>query len=278
MDTSVIEKKFSQMGARVKIAEPQANRFRDPAPFSIDVRKDEEGEFFDIKIKKEIDMMVMDVKKDDRHLLLNVKNPDNPKAKFLCGHDERAWFTCAIPETAGASTVFQAKQALKPKILRDIERNEGIKTDKAQKRHRKLKSGRKIHRQGEFMFIEDPTFKCSEKFPNIIHKNEPMSRSRGSKPHMAEFLYRSGGVAVMVSNFNSQTMNGITQAQYNDLIRKDPVAKNVAWQRRTADARVHVKGRISHTDHKTLELDGWYRVELSTEGESIAVGQVRFLD
>jgi hypothetical protein len=73
MDTLTIEKKFSLMGARVKIAEPLENRFRTPAPFSIDVRKDEEGEFFDIRIKKEIDMIVMGVQKKDRHLLLNVK-------------------------------------------------------------------------------------------------------------------------------------------------------------------------------------------------------------
>lgn len=279
MDTSVIEKKFAQMGARVKIAEPRSNRRGDTPPFSIDIRKDEEGDFFDIKIKKEIDMLVMDVKKDDRHLLLNVKNPENPKAKFLCGHDERAWFTCAIPESAGASTVFQAKQALKPKILRDIERNEGIKTQNAQKRHRKLASGRKIHRQGEFMFIEDPTFKCSEKFPNIIHKNEPMSRGGRSKPHMAEVLYRSGGTTVYVSNYNSQTQNGLSTAEYNELLRKDPVAKSVNWQTRKANAVVYVKGRITHSDHKTLELgDTWYRVELNTEGKAIAVGQVRFLD
>jgi hypothetical protein len=127
------------------------------------------------------------------------------------------------------------------------------------------------------MFIEDPKFNPSTEFPSIILKNEPMSRGGRSKPHMAEFLYRSGGVAVYVSSYNSQTANGITQAQYNDLIKRYPVAKNIAWQRRTANAQVFVKGRISHSDHKTLELgyNFWYRVEINTEGESIAVGQVK---
>lgn len=76
--------------------------------------------------------MIMDVQKQDRHLLLLVKDPDghaitfsqasDPRrisiSKFLCGHDERNWFTCAVP--GKASTVFQAKQDLKPKDLQDL--------------------------------------------------------------------------------------------------------------------------------------------------------------
>lgn len=56
--------------------------------------------------------MVMDVQKNDRHLLLMARDKDGSPLKFLCGHDERHWFTCAVP--GGPSTVFQAKQALKP--------------------------------------------------------------------------------------------------------------------------------------------------------------------
>jgi hypothetical protein len=226
MNTALIEKKFTQMGARVKIQEP-VRTFQQPPPFTIDIRRDSDGEFFDIRVKKEIDMMVMDVQKKDRHLLLGVKDVSDALGLFLCGHDERNWFTCAIPESAGASTVLQAKQALKPSILQDIERREGLKTSDAHKRHRKLKSGRKIHRQGEFMFIEDPEFKPSEEFPHVIHKNEPMSRGQSSKPHMAEFLYRTGGTNLHVSNYNSQTQDGLTTKQYYVLVRKDPVAKKL---------------------------------------------------
>lgn len=57
-------------------------------------------------------MLVLDAQKDDRHLLLLVKDHTVtttrngfqasekliPKARFLCGHDERNWFTCAVPE------------------------------------------------------------------------------------------------------------------------------------------------------------------------------------
>lgn len=276
METATLEKKFSQMGARVKVGPPR--RFN-RSDFSIDIRRDKEGEFFDIQVKKEINMMVLDIQKDDRHLLLRVNDPENPKAKFLCGHDERSWFTCAIPESAGASSVFQAKQALKPKILRDIEQNEGLRTKQAHKRHRKLKSGRRIHRQGEFMFIEEPGFTPDNNFPHVIHKNEPMSRGGGSKPHMAEYLYRRGGTIVYVSNHSSETQNGLSEKNYHELIKKDPKLKVLDWQRRVADATVYVKGRITHKDHRTLDLkEIWYRVEINTEGKSKAQVNVRFLD
>lgn len=276
METAILEKKFSQMGARVKVGPPgRYNR----SDFSIDIRRDKEGEFFDIQIKNEIEMMVLDIQKDDRHLLLRVNDPDNPQAKFLCGHDERSWFTCAIPESSGASNVFQAKQALKPRILQDIEKNEGLKTKHVHKRHRKLKSGRKIHRQGEFMFIEELGFKPDLNFPHVIHKDEPMSRGGGSKPHMAEFLYRRGGTIVYVSDYNSEAQNGLSEKDYNDILKKDPKAKALHWQRRVANAAVFVKGRITHQDHKTLDLkDIWYRVEMNTENRARAGKNVRFLD
>lgn len=276
METATLEKKFSQMGARVKVGPPGRRSRND---FSIDIRRDEEGEFFDIQVKNEIDMMVLDVQKDDRHLLLRVNDPENPKARFLCGHDERSWFTCAIPESSGASSVFQAKQALKPKMLLDIEKNEGLKTKLTHKRHRKLKSGRRIHRQGEFMFIEEPGFVPDINFPHVIHKNEPMSRGGGSKPHMAEYLYRRGGTIVYVSNHSPEAQNGLSEKDYHELLKKDPKLKVLNWQRQVANAAVFVKGRITHRDHKTLDLkEIWYRCEMNTEGRSKARSNVRFLD
>ena len=82
-------------------------------------------------------------------LLATIKNAESDecaayKAPEIGGHDERNWFTCAVP--GGASSVSQAKQALKPVILQEIESKEGLKASRAHKRHRRLNSGRKIHR------------------------------------------------------------------------------------------------------------------------------------
>jgi hypothetical protein len=287
MNTTV-EKKFQAMGARIKISEPR-NTWRGSQPFTIDIRRDKEGEFFDIQVKKEIELMVLDVQKEDRHLLLMTKDhtpvttragalvaPADPsKARFLCGHDERNWFTCAVP--GGASNVFQAKQTLKPTILQEIEAREGLKTSRAHKRHRKLNSGRKIHRQGEFMFIPEPGFQPPVGSLTIIHRHEPMSRGNGGNSHFAEYLYRSGGEKVYVSG--SIAPNGFTEKEYQAWLKANPGEKWRRFDIRVRDARVLVKGKITHKEHKTLDLgETWHRVALNTENMAIGARSVAFLD
>jgi len=278
MDTTVIEKKFSQIGARVKIAPPESNRWREPGPFSIDIRRDGDGEFFDIKVKKEIDMLVLDAQKDDRHLLLLVREPQNPKAKFLCGHDERAWFAAAIPEKGfPVSSVFTAKQALKPPELREFEAREGLKSNRAHKRHRRLDSGKKVHRQGEFMFIPEPGFQPVGGFKTNILKDEPLSRGAG-KPHSAEYLVRFGGVPVWITSRNGSRKE-LTESERVQFLRDHPEAKSWVWTQRVMNPTVYAKGRISHSDHKTLDLgDIWHRVLLSTEDRAQSRSFLKFID
>jgi hypothetical protein len=278
MDTTVIERKFEKMGARVKVREARNPSSND---FTIDVRKDKEGPYFDIAVRDEIEMLVLDTQPKDRHLLLMAKDTENRRAepmKFLCGHDERDWFTCAVP--SGPSSVFQAKEALKPTNLRDLESREGLKRKNAQKRHRKLKSGRKIHRQGEFMFTPEPNYQPPSGLAAIL-KNEPMRRGNG-KPHMAEYLYRKGGTTVHVSSYNSKARTaGYTEQEFAALMRgaqaKD--AKAYSWSTMRRDPTVYVKGRITHSDHKTLDLgDIWHRVNLNTETRAVGARRVAFLD
>jgi hypothetical protein len=286
-DVSVLEKKFSAMGARVKFSKPN-ERWNTASPFTIDIQKDSEGEFFDVRVKKEIEMMIMDLQKQDRHLLLLVKNPngnsnfsqkDDPRriatSRFLCGHDERHWFTCAVP--GGASTVTQAKQNLKPTELQNIEKKEGLKSNRAHKRHRKLESGRKIHRQGEFMFIPEPDFQPPESSLTVIHRREPMSRGRG-RSHFAEFLYRSGGTQVYLSSYNNKSQTiGLTEKEFKALRREDQ--RRPGWQVRQADANVWVKGKITHHEHRTVDLGSiWHRVTMNTENLAPGARQVAFLD
>jgi hypothetical protein len=233
-------------------------------------------------------MMIMDVQKKDRHLLLLIKDPNgnatfsqasDPRratiSKFLCGHDERNWFTCAVP--GKASTVFQAKQDLKPKELQDIEKREGLKTNRAHKRHRKLESGKKIHRQGEFMFIPEPDFQPPAGSLTVIRRQEPMSRGRGNS-HFAEQLYRSGGTTVHVSSYNRQSRTiGLTEKEFKALSVEDQ--KNFRWTSRTRNATVWVKGRITHKEHRTLDLGNiWHRVVINTESQAAGAQFVAFMD
>jgi len=267
------------MGARAKVSEAVDTRWRVAAPFTIDIRRDKEGEFFDIKAKKDIEMMILDLQKKDRHLLLmtrdlSTKTMQKPKpdtAKYLCGHDERNWFTCAVPK---GNTVNQAKEALKPQILRDVESKEGIKTSRAQKRHRKLNSGRKIHRQGEFMFIPDINFTPPSGSLTVIHRDEPMSRGRGNS-HYAEYLYRSGGEKVYVSHM---APDGLTEKDYQDWLKRNR-GRSVRWDVRVRNPRVLVKGKITHKEHATLDLgDVWHQVVMNTEDQAPGARRVAFLD
>ena len=272
MNTTTLEKKFESMGARLKVSEPARNQ-----TFTIDIRRDEEGPYFDIKAKDDVNMEVLDVQKGIRHLLLSTTEKNDrhgmDKAKFLCGFDERDWFTCAIPKPV--SSVFQAMQALKPEEVVDFEKSEGIRRKNMHKRHRRLNSGKKIHRQGEFMFVPAEGFEPPTDSLTVIHRNEPMMR--GGKPHRAEYLFRQGGQTVYVSNYSDKARNGLTQKEYEKLPDDERIKHN--WRRMTRDATVYVKGRITHSDHKTVDLKGlWHRATLNTENRAAAAKRVAFLD
>jgi hypothetical protein len=276
-------KQFSQIGAKLIIEDASKDRWRPVSDtfFTIDIsRNRKEGEVFRIRKTKDMDLQILDIKKDERHLLLMAKEGDNKKAKpkkYLCGFDERHWFTCAIPSVRGVSTVTSAKQALKPQEILEAEVKGNIRTKELHKRHRRLKSGQKIHRQGEFMFIPQPTFRPDEsKFTTIILHNEPMRRGRSSNAHIAEYLFRLGGEDVMVSTYRP---NGVTLSEYKNILVKNPDAKKYNWQRMKANATAYVKGKISHIEHSTVDLgDAWHLVTLNTEDKSINFGNVRFLD
>lgn len=274
-----VTKKFNQIGARVKVfhqGDPETLRRTPVTDIGINVLNDKEGEFFDITIENpgRLKLEVLDTQKKDRHLLLMAKtktaNNKIRKMKFLCGYDERHFFSCAIPESAGASTVLQAKQALKPSSILDAER--GIKRKNLHKRHKKIKNG-KIHRQGEFFFIPEPSFNPVDE---VIHKKEPMRRSNQSKSHTAEFLIRYGGETVYVC---SQHRSGLTEKEHKKLLKEDPDAKRWTWTPMTINPDVFVKGKITHSDHKTLDLGNtWHKMTLNTEDKAWASQKVTFLD
>ena len=268
MDSSLLERKFGNMGARVKVNDTNTG-FRRNAISSgslrLNVLSDKKGEFFEVAVNgdSQPEVQVLDVQPADRHLLLLVRN-QNEKSKFLCGHDERHWFVAAIPETASVGTVRQAKEALKPREVQV--RQVGLGAKKRNKRKNEAYT-----RQGEWFFLPENISPKAE----WILKNEPISRGTGSKPHMCEFMYRSGGETVWVC---SRYPSGVNSETYNRLLKSDKESKTWGWRAMKRDAAVYVKGRISHADHATITLSDWCRVVMNTESKAAAMRQVAFLD
>ena len=267
MDTNLLNMKFARIGARLKIADRLARRTRTSGSVSLDIRADRKGEFFEIlRQSGDAEIAVLDVQPNDRHLLLLVREGKD-KSKFLCGHDERHWFVAGIPEKAPVGNVRQAKEALKPAEVQTAQARKGLK---AKVRNRRKNAA--YIRQGEWFFIPVADMALDSK---LILSNEPLRRGNGGKPHWAEYCYRTGGEAVYIC---SRYPNGVTEAQYKVILAGSAKAKGWAWQTMRRNPGVYVKGRIRHSDHATIFLNGWHRVLMNTESQSKAMKNVAFLD
>ncbi len=261
---TVLQRPFEKMGARLRVHPARAQNASE-AGISIDVRRDKDGEYFDLQVTGNPTLTVLEVRPEDRHLVLMSKTPGpfnkhyDINSKFLCGHDERHWFVAAVPETAGVTTVRQAKEALKPSPVRDRELATGIRPKEKQLR----KNAARV-RQGEWYFL--PVDLQPDK--RLLLKHEPFNRPSG-KPHYAEQAYRAGGTAVWVRGTSI-----LTEAQHAAL----PAKERMVYIQRRQGARMYVRGRITHPDHKTLILDGWHEVYMNRENEAFAGRSVTFLD
>jgi len=278
MDMELLRAKFESMGARVKFATvpPRRGPLGTPRRFAVDVKKDKKGEFYEVRLRSgaDVDAAVRDIRPKERHLLLTVRGAGEEKVRpgvtrdielFLCGHDERAWFVAAVPEDAHVSSVRQAKEALKPPHVRSAQDRMRLKTKDLDRRRNPA-----FVRQGEWFFVPSPGLRPD---PALVLRHEPLRR--GGKPHMAQFVYRRGGTTVHVC---SQYPNGLTEEAYGKLLRENPEAKRLVWRTMVRDAAVYVKGRITHPDHKTVELPTWHQVVPNTETQAKAMRHVAFLD
>ena len=265
MDIQLLEKRFALIGARVKLEIIPATTWRSRP--GIDIGRDKSGEFFDIKIASgdEVNYEIVDLQKDLRHLLLMARREES-KEKFLCGHDERHWFVCAVPGT-GVANVENAMEALQPTFVR-------WQVSRKIKRHKNRFERRNeaFTRQGEWFFVPFPELVFNAK---QIHKNEPISRGFGSKPHVCEEVFRNRGESVMVCIYYP---SGVSIKQYNAILKQNPKANRWNWQMRQINASVYARGAVRHPDHKTIYLDGWHQVFMNTEREAPGMRHVVFLD
>ena len=263
MNTSSIEKMFGRIGARVKVSDEVSRGRR----AGIDIGSDNRGEYFDIRLDPQdsLEYEVIDLRPEMRHLLLMARKP-NVKEKFLCGHDERHWFVCAIPGSS-ISTVKSAMEALQP-----VEVQSAVRRRVKRIKNRLRRKNAAFVRQGEWFFVPVPEFTVNQK---LILKNEPISRGNGSKAHMCQFVYRSGGEVVYVG---TKYPMGLTKDAYSRLLAKNHSARSWAWRVMRRNAAVYVRGRVWHPDHKTIVLNDWHRVMMNTEGQAPGARTVIFLD
>ena len=268
MDKQLLEAKFRRMGARVRVSESNfINRV------AIDVKRDRKGaEYFDLTVQPGASVWLdaIDVRPRQRHLLLMAADdadgsPAGAKQKFLCGHDERAWFVAAVPEARAASNVGEAMDALKPPVVFASMVQNGVRF---RDRNRRRTDG--FVRQGEWFFIPQPNAWVRD---HEILKGEPLRRGNG-KPHWAEFLARTGGEVVYTNRRDGRVLSWIA---YERMVR-DNSRLALGWTSQRRDMTVLVKGRIAHADHKTIVLPFWHQVVMNTENQSVAMRFVSFID
>lgn len=265
MNVDLLREKFSRMGARVHVSSVRDSWRGRPG---LDIKTDDKGEYFDIKLDADesVDFEVVDLRPEMRHLLLLARR-ETGKEKYLCGHDERHWFVCAVPGRS-VSNVSDAMEALQPAEVRRL-----VFSRVRRVKNRFRRRNEAFVRQGEWFFIPVPEWlKIDER---LVFRNEPLSRGAGSKPHMCQFLARAGGEAIMVS---SHAPNGVTMPEYRRILARNPRASGWNWRLMRRGANVFVRGRVWHKDHKTVVLNGWHQVMMNTEGQAPWSPTVVFLD
>jgi len=271
MNTVYVERKFVLMGARFKKVPPTESHpwHRGPVDYAIDIGRDSQGEYFELSVpeilSESLELTVLQAKPRDRHLLLMVRKKQSPTIdRFLCGHDERSWFVAAVPSRA--SNVCDALEALKPETVRNAQVVHHVRGRKRQRR-----KNRAFKRQGEWFFV--PANDLSVEEARVI-TNEPIQRG-GGKPHVIDYIYRTGGESVYVCQFYP---NGVVEDTYKELLRRDPHLRKQKWVVMRRNAGVFARGRVRHPDHATIVLHDWHAVFMNTESESRTMRNVAFLD
>jgi hypothetical protein len=268
MDTGLLAEKFALMGARVQFREIVNDSRRRRRGAGIDIGSDERGEFFDICLARDerVEYEVVDLRPELRHLLLlGRRGEQKEKEKYLCGHDERHWFVCAVPgaSVSGVETAFKALQPFDERwVARRLRRQ----------KNRFRRRNEAFVRQGEWFFVPEPNLSVPDW---LVLRNEPLSRGTGGKPHTCQFAYRYGGELVWVCQ---RYLYGVPPSHYERIVKQNPKAVRWGWQQLRRNPAVYARGRVWHRDHKTVVLDGWHRVVMNTEREAPFAPRVVFLD
>jgi hypothetical protein len=264
---------FCGIGSRVRVtAMPEISAGNIPARrndravtlpgIQVSVSRDRKGEFFDISAHESVDVQVMNMDKTLKHLLLFARDRNDSKYRYLCGRDERGLFAAAVP--GAVSSVAGAMEALKPDTV--VQSQEGLTIKKRNKRR-----NRAFRRQGEWFFVPAPDL---DPAAGLIRYNEPVRRGR-SRAHIVEEVFRRGGEAVYVCR---KYPNGLGEKEYRDLMRRDAEARRWQWTVMRKNMDVFGRGKVTHPDHRTIELNGWHKIIPNRETEAWFIETLVFLD
>jgi len=70
----------------------------------------------------------------------------------------------------------------------------------------------------------------------------------------------------------------VTENEFRRILAAVPNSQHWGWRQMIREPIVHVRGRVWHSDHKTIVLDDWHRVLMNTEREAPGARHVAFLD
>lgn len=248
--------KFQKIGARATIRHMTTDVFRRlRTPFVIDVRRNHEGEYFDILKTRSVVVRVLDSRVRHCRLVLSASN-GTEMDRFLCGHDERHWFVAGLPEDAEVGSVEKALEALKPEMVKVLE---GRKTSK----HRRKADV--YLRQGEWFFVPCPHASID---PGRVQRRRPLVRGPGSKPHICELMYLDGEREYECDRYPKLAF---FESEYKDILKTRRKAKQWGWRPLPYQPDIYARGSVSHPDHATIYLDCWHRVELNLESRPSAL-------
>ena len=273
MNSEVIRSHFERIGARLRIEVVEDNSSWTSslrgADFNLNILQRRNDERFLLTIWKDVlqkyEFSAVNMRPDIQHLLLMSRQCETGvKRKFLCGHDERHWFVAGVPNVGGVTNVKGAMEILKPTAARIAQLRGNVKQKNWHRRH-----NRGFIRQGEWFFISDEWFEPEDE--RMILRNEPLRRGSG-KPHMVSEIYRAGGEQVYV---NRRYPNGLSESEYKKLIARDRTAVRAHWTVMRRNPTVYARGKVRHSDHKTIELPCWHRVLMNDEWLD---GSIAFLD
>lgn len=269
MNANNIESKFAMLGARFNVSVVPAQTGSND--YAVDIQKDRLGQFFELRVpetqRHSLDVSVLQTDKRDRHLLLFIRRSEGKAARFLCGHDEREWFVAAVP--GGASSVLQAKEALKPRAIQARQN-----TFRVPFRLRNRRKNRAFVRQGEWFFAPVSRWERGPINEKFVLFNEPLRRGNG-KAHIVAHLYRVGGEVVYTCARHPRALN---ETQYRKLIQSHLTASSWAWQVQRRNPFVYARGTVRHPDHATIQLPDWHQVLMNTETETDTMRNVAFID
>ena len=67
-------------------------------------------------------------------------------------------------------------------------------------------------------------------------------------------------------------------ANYLRVLQEHPRFRKLSWRVAQTNMVLHVKGRIRHPDHATIDLWFWHQVVMNTEHRAAGMEHLQFID